>query len=464
MMNFPLTSGADAPVYLPMCQGQMWLMGEMHKFKRPGWVSIEFLTKTKKRIDEEALEAAVQYIIDKYENLRVKLYNEDGQWKQEVYPARESKAFAACDLRGKSREEQGEILKQVCIRQRDWLLPGLGNVIRIVFFRFSEEEGRIWFCMHHIVSDFVSLLTVSGDLLAAYHTLIQGRELKRQPCYDYRKWWYMVKGYARDVLLPRELGYWTSLPWERAAFLPTDYPDDYPDLATLVDALDNKKLVDHYESVTGRMAEEETSALTALYRNDLETAVIAAFFLALTRRLAIDCLALNVSFTGRNILPPHYGVPTDKLIGFIANVRALLLFRPGHEDVGQEMAEVMQQIGAIPNQGIAFHLLTHVMEDASMKASYSKLLSMAQIFFIYLGRTNIETNNEDYEVVQEDVGRKGYKPEERNSIFECAAGINKGQLYFTLTYAEGVHRRETVEDMAGLMSAALRGVLIPELT
>lgn len=446
--------------FLPLTAPQKWFMGELPSYKNPGWACLEFSVKTKVPMNEFALKEAAWYLVARHENLRVKLYNKDGQWMQELFALSESNVFDRYDL---SMEPEPLLkMKEICIRERDLLLPGLGNVIRILFFRFAEKEGRVWFCVHHIVSDFVSMLILSGDFLTAYNTIIQGKELKRQVMTDYRKWVYIVNGYVRDVLTPAQLDYWLSLRWDKARLLPGDYPGKYPDLQAINEAILAKRLVDRYKYSQQVLEQSVTLRLLGRFGLEFESVLIAVFFIALCQRYKVDCLDIAASHAGRNLLPADYGFSENRLVGFIALVRVLLLTNPHYEHPVHKVQHVVEQIKAIPAGGIGFTLIKDQMQQGPLKNAFDSFRRNPQIFFNYLGATSTQLNNEQYEIVYEDLGRDINPPEMKSSIFECNASVNQGRLQLMCAYIEDYTKESTVRDVLQLMTDMLQALVVEQ--
>jgi non-ribosomal peptide synthase protein (TIGR01720 family) len=432
----------DPAEYLPLTGAQKWLLNEMRRFKRRGWAAIDFLIKTKVPMDEKSMESAIRYLIYKYEILRVRIFDRDAQWVQEVYPPSEAHAFTAFDLCDETLSTRREKIKQVCIRERDWLLPERGNLLRIIFFKCSEREGRIWFCIHHVISDFVTVSILSREFMAIYNSIVQGNEPKWQASKDYRKWLYIVDGYCRDVLFPAELEYWLSLPWDTVTVLPSDYPDREP-------------VVSACRTNVYEMDEEETSALLSRSGVEFENILIAGFFLAVTGQKKLEWLDINVMNSGRNILPPEYEFNMNKVLGYLAIVRTVLLKRPGYGDLSSDLQDVIAQIKRIPNGGVGFSLISHYIKNDQLRSSYLNLRRQP-VLFNYLGRTDLYYENEQYEVAEEDTGQGLYGGEFPNPLLRCQVGIQRRRLFIKINYSEDYFTLGTIEGLLHAMIAILR--------
>lgn len=451
--------------HLLLTGGQRWLMDEMTTAKRPGWNTIEFLIKTKKAMNESAMERAFYFLLNKYENLRVRILRKEGRWVQEVYATEEVSPFVTYDFSCEDRQQQLDRVKQVCIRTRDWLLPESGNLFKIVFFKFSNEEGRIWFCMHHVVSDFMSMLLLSNEFMIVYNSIVSGKELSRKTVRDYRRWLYMVNGYSRDVILPSELKYWLSLPWERAGILPSDYPERFYNEDIVRKAMSGKLMIESYRNKVYMMDQKDTVALTSRYGNDFENILIAAFFLTLAKRFRLNWLDLNVFHSGRNILPQDYDINVNRLIGFLASLRAMLLRKPDCENVLLDVENVVEQIKNIPNGGKGFSLIGDQIDDSQLKTSFTGLRRRPEVLLNYIGMIETDYSNDEYELIQkgtEDIGFNSYPGEIRTTVFECLVGIKQSRLFFEVVYSEEYFKTETMDEVAEMLVSTLKEIIFLE--
>lgn len=447
------------PVYLPLTYGQKWCMGEMQKIERPGWYCIDFMVKTKKAMDEQAMKESVYYLVNKYESLRVRITGQADNWVQDVYPLSEADPFTACDLSAEDHSSQLQKIKQLCMKERDELLPQRGNLVRVLFFKLSEQEGRLWFCLHHMVSDFVSVLIFSGEFMAVYNSVIQGKVLKWDPVNDYRKWLYMVDGYCRDILMPAELDYWQSLPWEKAAIIPSDYPERFPADNIIVDAIHNREIVDTYVADTYWLDQEATLRLFNRSGAEFEAILIAVFFLAIANHKGMNWLDISVCNSGRNILPQNYGVNVNNLLGFLSTTRALLLSHPGHENLSMNIRALIDQMKRIPHEGLGFILISGHIKNEQLKNSWFNCRQPGQIFFNYLGRVNTSFSNEQYETVDDDTGVDHYKPQIRNNLLACDIGIKQHKLCILVSYSELYFKKSTIEDIIQSMMTMFREIV-----
>lgn len=445
--------------YLPLTISQKWLLDELLKFERPGWLTIEFLARSKEPMEEWAMQEAMYYLADRYESLRVRFTKGDDGWLQEVYPVSEADPFDVYDLSELSLPERKNRLKEVCNGERDRLLPEKGNLIRVLFFKFSESEGRIWFCMHHVIADYISAITLAKEFMATYNHLREDKPLKWQTVKDYRKWLYMVEGYRRDVLLPAEREYWESRPWDRVRILPGDFPGRYESEAAIVDDVRNNRIISSYKAVLYEFDSDVTAELFGLFGAEFENALTAIFFLAVANCKKMDLINIHVCNSGRDVLPPDYGMDVHKLPGYISQPRALLLEHHGNIDETANFWDVLEQIKRIPNGGLGFYLIRDYLKNEDLRASYFNFLQVGDVFLNYYGRVDSVVENQQYEVVGEDTGIFGYVSELHNYLLQCLVAIRENQLFLQLLYSDVYLEAATMDMIVAEMKSMVGGIL-----
>lgn len=438
--------------YLALAHAQKWALSGMMTLSFPGWWCIEFLIKTKTRMNESAMEEAVNYVLNKHESLRVRFSNTGGEWLQEVYPFSEAKAFRSYDLSAESNGSRQARLNEICRRERDLFFPEAGNLIKVIYFKFPGDQGRIWLYVHHIIADLVSTQIFLRDLMATYNAILQGKELQWQTAKDYRKMLYLLDGYCQDVLLPSQLNYWTSLPWQKATVIKPDYPDLFGDVSTLWVAISSGRLIEFYREEMVVIAGELTSGVVCRSGSDLESVLIAVFFLAVTETLEMDWMDMDVINSGRNILPPDYGINLFNLVGFLSVNRAVLLKRPHRSDPESDISDLIDQIKRIPAGGIGYYLIRSFIKNKHCRSSFERLRTPPFIHFNYLGRTDANFDHDLYEIVDEDYDRyaKG-RDQVQNNVMECMCWIKENQLFFKLNYCEAILRKGTIQKIKTVM-------------
>jgi non-ribosomal peptide synthase protein (TIGR01720 family) len=439
---------ANVPVqYLPLTSAQVYAMNEMQKLKRPGWYTIELALKTKTPTDLPAMKESVYRLVDKYEILRVRIFGKQGQWVQEVYPLSGSEPFASYDVSDEDEASKTQTMKRICMSERDGFVAEKGNLIKVIFFKFSETEGRIWFCLHHVISDFGSVFIWLKEFMATYDQLIQGKELKWEASLEYRKWLYLADGYLRDVLFPAEVDYWLSRPWNKVALLPSDFPDVFHAGNGIAEAVREVKRTGAFRTNAYRIGREETGKLFGKFGADMENLLMAVLFLAVAKQRKVDCLHMKACNSGRYILPAEYGVNVYKILGCLAITKVLVLEDPCSGNLLTDIHDVLGQVKAIPGGGIGFYQVEKQIREEMDKSGTFGHTQKAEIYFNYLGRVDSHLDGERYEVALEDTGLDLNDKPIHGNLLDVTSGIEDGGLFFTIFYCADYLKQASIEEI-----------------
>ncbi len=166
-------------------------------------------------LDDAALERALKTLTERHEVLRTRLYEVDGELRQEVLPA------APLRLERFVMTQDVAHAHAAAWMRRPFALSE-GEVIRAALYELTDSKSQLLaFCMHHIASDGVSMQVLVREVGA----LVSGETLSPLPVQygDYAVWqrqWMEAGGE-----LARQLGYWTTqLRGVEPLQLPTDFP------------------------------------------------------------------------------------------------------------------------------------------------------------------------------------------------------------------------------------------------
>jgi non-ribosomal peptide synthase protein (TIGR01720 family) len=190
--------------------------------------------------------------------------------------------------------------------------------------------------------------------------------------------------------------------------------------------------------------------------NDVLLAALVQAFGAWTGRAR---LLLELEGQGREDLDE--ALDLSRTVGWFTTVFPVLLNLDTQHEPGAALRAVKEQLRAVPNRGIGYGLLRYLGGDPALSAQLAALPE-AEVSFNYLGRfdqTAVGTAllTADDEV---DFSRHLHGPEGRRrhliSVNGLAAG---GQMHFSFTYSQRVHRAATVEGVAQEFIAALQRLI-----
>src|SRR5262249_23255016 len=156
-------AGGDAPL-TPI---QQWFFDQ--DLARPAHWNQSFLFAAP-ALDRDALQRALQAVIDHHDALRLSFRREDGGWRQLVRRTDEPAALPMIDLAG-CDDPSGAITEHGERLQRSFDLAE-GPLMQAALFRTGGAEDRLLIVIHHLVVDGVSWRILLEDLAHAYHQAV----------------------------------------------------------------------------------------------------------------------------------------------------------------------------------------------------------------------------------------------------------------------------------------------------
>ncbi len=163
---------AEQPYYpLSHAQYRLWVLAQMEESKQA--YNIPTAYTFNKAINEHALKAAFQTLLERHESLRTRFIEIDGIPFQQILPASEvSYSFQYHDLR--LQTDTAAQVKQLMAQEAafDFDLRS-GSLLRVCLARTQDEAYTFLLTMHHIVSDGWSMEVLIKEVTLLYQAYLQ---------------------------------------------------------------------------------------------------------------------------------------------------------------------------------------------------------------------------------------------------------------------------------------------------
>ncbi|NNE00360.1 MAG: amino acid adenylation domain-containing protein, partial [Pirellulaceae bacterium] len=172
-----LRKKADAARHFPMSVGQQ---GLWHAFCRDRFstaFNVFLPSRIRSHLDVNALQHAMERVVDRHPCLRTTFSDENLQLRQRVHD-RLPPEFLVIDASQLSDEE---IRQQVVIQTQRPFDLRIGPLLRMAVFRKSDDDYVVVATTHHIVVDFWSLILILNELRAMYPALAAGQTIDLPP-------------------------------------------------------------------------------------------------------------------------------------------------------------------------------------------------------------------------------------------------------------------------------------------
>ncbi|WP_035559561.1 non-ribosomal peptide synthetase [Burkholderia sp. 9120] len=409
------------------------------------------LLRVEGELDETALRAALDAIVRTHDALRLRFFQRDGAWRQQVSAA-SSCALEVFDWR--ERDAWQAALEQAGTRLQAGLDLANGPLVRAGYVRL-RDEGRLLVAIHHLAVDGVSWRVLLDDLQTAYARALEGHAIELQAGTPWSVWVERSVAYAQEGGVRREAQWWRdALSAARtdggapAAFVESSQVMRMADTLTLETALD---------ATTTRLLVQDAPKA---YRTNVEEVLLAA--------LAQAVRALNVArgVGGRGVLLALEGHGREALgndapdlsrsVGWFTTRYPLWL--EAHDDARDALIDAKARRRAVPYNGLHWGLLS-AYGDVDTKASLAGL-PMPRVGFNYLGQFDSSLDKAGrFGFAEESAGESIAADAPVDEPLSIVARIANGALSVTWRYAPQILATSDAQALKALFERSLEGLI-----
>ncbi|TLQ42863.1 non-ribosomal peptide synthetase [Streptomyces marianii] len=408
-------------------------------------VQVELAPETDTALLERALDAVVTH----HDALRMRYTRQGTEWIQEYGGGAPAQPLTVRDLSALADEERDAALHDAALAAQRSLDLMSGVLAKGVFFRLGPSRlPRLFLTVHHLVMDGVSWRVVLEDLATAYAQLAEGRTVdlgvKSSSC---QQWARRLAAHVRSGALDDEIPH-----WQETSGAVRPLPRDGHDIRanTFGDAA----------SASVRLSRAETEALLqrvpAAYRTHINDVLLTALGRVLRDWTGAP---VTIALEGHGREELFDDIDLSRTVGWFTTIHPVTLDVPDG-DWGQALKSLKEQLRAVPGRGIGHGALRHLSEPGSPAHTALATAPPPEISFNYLGQWDGITS--DSGLVRARLAPLGtdQAPEQpRPHLIDIVADVGDGELRIDWIHAPGVHRTDTVQQLADAFLAALRGVV-----
>jgi amino acid adenylation domain-containing protein/non-ribosomal peptide synthase protein (TIGR01720 family) len=399
-------------------------------------------------LDPAALERAVSHLAAHHDALRLRFREEDGAWRQENAAPDGRRHLLVVDLAAVAEERQRQALGRAAGQMQAGLELERGPLLRAALFRRGEgRSARAMVAVHHLVMDGVSWRILLEDLQTAYGQASRGEPpALPEKTTSFRRWAARLAEHARAGGFDAELPYWTDPARRGLAPLPVDFPGGREANTT-----------GSTRTVSVALETGETTALLQevpkAYRTQVGDVLLGALARAAAGWTGDGRLLVNLEGHGREEI--FEGVDLTRTVGWFTTMYPVLLDLRGVHGEGETLVAVKEQLRSVPGKGLGYGALRWLGPEAAREALRG--FPEPEVHFEYLGQFDQALSGDSLlrmapESAGPDVDPRG----RRQQLLVVSGGVLDGRLRMAFGYGEGVHRRETVEALAGRFLDELR--------
>jgi amino acid adenylation domain-containing protein/non-ribosomal peptide synthase protein (TIGR01720 family) len=394
-----------------------------------------------------ALEAAVHAVLGHHDALRLRFRRTEAGWEQ-WYGEEAGIELERIDLSSVPPEERERSQAAITARLQASLDLEHGPVGRAVLFDRGEEGRVLFLVLHHLVVDGVSWRLIREDLDRACEQAGAGRpvDLGARGT-SFGDWAASLVAYAAGDDARAQAAYWLAQGPEGIPPIPVDG--------------EGEQTIESARVVTVQLGEEETRALLqevpAVYRTRINDVLLCALADTVGEWTGSSRIRIALEAHGR-VEEVGPGLDLTRSLGWFTTIYPIVLDTAGAVGVGERLGRVKEQLLAVPAQGVGYGALRYLSPDVEVRRALAAQPEPA-VIFNYLGqfdqglapglRVRFTGGPRG-----EDVAEKNHRPHP----LSVAGSIVGGRLVLHWRYDGGMHRRETVERLAGRYLEELRGL------
>jgi amino acid adenylation domain-containing protein len=356
----------DRPIPLSSSQRRLWFLQKLD----PGLIAYNLPAtfRITGALNVPALKQALDEIVNRYEILRTRIVEIDGQPLQEILPngTIQLSVLDLSHLPQGQAEAEGERLSAEAACQPHNLAEA--PLMRAELLRLYEDNHFLILNFHHIVCDGSSLIIFYQELATLYQAFLEGKDsnLPSLPVQyaDYAVWHYET---LQGEVLESQLAYWKR---QLGSGLTTlNLPTDY-----------ERPVVQTYRGarLAKILSEELTKGLKELSRRagvTLFMTFLATLDILLSRHTGQEDIIVGSTIAGRN--RPE----TDGLIGFFINALALRTDLSGNPTFAELLKKVREVcLDAYTHQDLPFERVVEAINpqrDLSRNPLFQVMFNMA---------------------------------------------------------------------------------------
>ncbi len=416
----------------PLTPVQCWFFFDA-RFPEPWHFNQSMLLELRRPLSPAVLAAAVDRLLRHHDVLRSRFEGTAAHGWRQVFGARQAPSpTVGIDLSRLAAAGRHLALETAAARLQASLDLGRGPLARFGYFDLGRgRPPRLLIAVHHLVVDAVSWSILLTDLERVCRRLARGRAGGLPPkTTSYQTWAELQAEHATSAELERELEYWTAVPGG------SPLPRDVPGGANTVGSAEVVSIA--LDAATTRRL---LRSAPAAYRTRIDDLLLTALGRALGPWAGAVTVDLESHGREEEVFP---GVDLSRTVGWFTSTFPVHLDLAGVDDPGEALMTVKETLRRIPRQGIGYGMLRY------LSGAAVRLPTNVELSFNYLGQLDaLLAGSELFAPAAEPRGAERSRRGMRSYVFEVDGGVVGGRLWIHWQFSHHLHRRETVERLAG---------------
>lgn len=390
-------------------------------------------------ITASTAKAAIQYLVARYDALRLQFSQDQGIWNASIKAPDEIKAFQYYEV---AKIVAIEHLSAQVQSNFDLSAP---HLFQCVYIHEKETSSNtLLFIAHHLIIDHVSWSILLEDFSTIAQQLQEKQAISRPPitC-TYGQWSKHLSSFTKEVDLKQEVAYWQAQVISNT-LLPIDQEGSIPIEES------------HIENITLTLDQSSSEWLTEnahlAYHTKTEDLLITALIKTICNWANTNSIGIALERHGRETIKE---VTASTAVGWFTSFFPVLFEMQSDTELGQLIKSIKEQIRAIPNNGIGYGMLRYLEHDHIDKKN---LGHNAQVVFNFLGNWDKRSINKVGKI--EFLTKQLRHPRsERQYILEINTYIVESKLEVIWSYSRLFYKSKTMETLVSKFEANLKEII-----
>lgn len=387
----------------------------------------------------------VAALVKKHDVLRMRFplhYN--GTASYEAFSAKMIEDITAViDHSNTAIEERAALVSRHAAEMQKSLSLHAGPLVKVVWYNYGNDKGRLLIVIHHLVVDGVSwrLLLKEIDELLLQAESKQPLQLAGKTT-SYKSFSEKLVQYSRDQQLLRERRYWYNVIESAKTVFP-------------VHAKVSDRSVANQQQLVVEWSEDYTARLyhsLKAYNAQVKDLLLTALMNAVCKWANTNSLLIHQEGHGRENI--FEGIDLSQTIGWFTSIYPVLL-NSEHSGIATAIKYVKENLRSIPNNGIGYGVLRYIAQDEKLRQLEQQ--HTAAVLFNYLGEFN--HGNAGTEKIAERTGLTTSPMQQALYPLELNGGVLNKQLKFSIAHMQGEFEQSAMQQLADMFKSELEDII-----
>ena len=429
----------NGPLPLSFAQQRLWFLDQL--LPEMALYNIPSALKLTGNLNTNALESAINYLIQRHESLRTIFPSTEGEAHQEILPYVEIHLTeCSVDLTSLKNREQKSSAQNLA--QQEAVTPfnlSTDPLIRIKLLILAKEEHILLITLHHIIFDGWSIEVFFKELSELYNAYLEGKEPSLPPLpIQYADFTLWQREWLQGEVLEQQLSYWKQQLADIPDLLelPTDKPRPKERLyqgAT-------------YQTSFSKEIKDQLNQLSQQHGTSLFMTLLAAFQVLLYRYTGQKDIVVGSPIANR-----HYK-EIEGLIGFFVNTLALRTTFEDHESFTDILNKVKETtLQAYQHQDVPFEqLVDHL--------NIPRILNRNPVFQVTF---TFQNSSQEEALTFKQIEMEPFDHSHPIAKFDLSLSIHESDEGFEvgIAYAVDLFEARTIERMGDHFKELIEGIL-----